>query len=142
MLHTMDESFIVGGTVLLTVVIIVFSLVATIVPIVLVFKWLGKMRMQNQQVLMTGIAAQARIVSVGHTGMTINDAPQLNLVLEVHPPPAPGYRGAAAPFMANAQVLVPIYAMPRIQPGATIPVKFDPMNPTAIAVDFRAMGFM
>lgn len=138
----MDESHVlVGGTVLFTIVMIVFSLLVTIVPIVLVFRWLGKMKAQNDQLLAHGVPAQARIVQMGPTGVRINGAPQMNLTLEVMPAPE-GHRGGnAAPFNATARVLVPIFAMPRIQPGAVVPVRFNPQNPTQLAVDFRAMGF-
>jgi hypothetical protein len=139
----MDETTLfAGGTILFTIVIIVVSLAAAIIPMVLVFRWLGKMGAKNQALMNNGVAAQARVVQMGPTGLTINDAPQMNVVLEVHPPPQPGYRGAAAPFMATVQALVPIYAMGRVQPGAMLPVKFDPMNPMNVAIDFRSMGFM
>lgn len=141
----MDETAIfAGGTIIFTLVIVVFSLAATIIPLVLVFRWLSKMKNQNQQILMTGIAAQARVVQMGPTGMTVNDAPQMNIVVEVHPPPMPGYREAAPPFMANLQALVPVYAMGRVQPGAMVPVRFQsqPGMPPQVAIDFRAMGFM
>jgi hypothetical protein len=138
----MDEQGIIGGTILITVVIIVVSIAATVIPLVLVFRWLGKMRGANQQVLMNGIPAQARVTQMGPTGLTVNDAPQLNVVLEVYPPQSPGYRAPAAPFVAAIQAFVPIYAMGRIQPGAMVPVRFDPMNPQNVAIDFRGMGFM
>lgn len=139
----MDEQrAIIGGTLIITLVIIVFSIAATVIPIVLVFRWLGKMKAGNQQLLMTGVPAQARVVQMGPTGLTVNDAPQLNIVLEVHPPPGAGYRGGMGPFMATLQALVPIYAMARVTPGATVPVRFDPMNPARVAIDFRSMGFM
>ena len=141
----MDETALfAGGTIIFTLVIVVFSIAATVIPLVLVFRWLAKMKNQNQQILMTGIPAQARVVQMGPTGMTVNDAPQMNIVVEVHPPPMPGYREAAPPFMANLQVLVPVYAMGRVQPGAMVPVRFQaqPGMPPQVAIDFRSMGFM
>jgi hypothetical protein len=44
--------------------------------------------------------------------------------------------------MATVQAFVPIYAMGRVQPGTMVPVRFDPMNPQRVAIDFRGMGFM
>lgn len=138
----MDEGHLIaGGTILFTIVIILFSLVVTIVPVVLVFRWIAKMKGENQQLLMTGVPAQARIVQVGATGLTVNDAPQLQLTLEVQPPPGAGYRGSSTPFAANVRALVPVFAMARIQPGQVIAVRFNPHNPTQVAIDFRAMGF-
>jgi len=136
------EGLLVGGTIVFTILIIVFSLAVTIIPLVLVFRWLAKTRASNQQLLVTGVPAQARIVAMGPTGLTVNDAPQMNLSVEIHPPQMPGYRGHAAPFMATVQAFLPVYAMGRIQPGATVPVRFDPMNPQRVAIDLRSMGFM
>jgi len=95
----------------------------------------------NARLLSQGVPANARIMQVGATGLTVNSAPQLQLTMQVQPPPAPGYRDAGAPFTATTSVLVPIYAMARVVPGATVPVRFDPDAPSNIAIDFRAMGF-
>lgn len=132
----------VGGTLILTIVIVIFSLLVTIIPMIFIFRWLAKMKGQNQAILMNGIPAQARIVQVGQTGMYVNHAPQLSIVLEVHPQPSPGYRGVAAPYNATVQCLVPIHAMGRIQPGAMVPVRFSPHNPQEVAIDMRSMGFV
>jgi hypothetical protein len=137
-----EQGAIIGGTILFTIVIIVVSIAATVIPIVLIFRWLGKMRGANQQLLMNGIPAQARVVQMGATGLTVNESPQLNVVLEVHPPQGPGYRAPAVPLMATIQAFVPVYAMGRVQPGTFVPVRFDPMNPQNVAIDFRGMGFM
>ena len=139
----MDHSTLfAGGTIIFTIVIIVISLAAAIIPLVLILRYVSKMSAKNQALMTNGIPAQARVVQMGPTGMTINDAPQMNLVLEVHPPQQPGYRGAAAPFMANVQALIPVYAMGRVQPGAMVPVRFDPANAMNVAIDLRSMGFM
>lgn len=138
-----EQGAIIGGTILFTIVIIVFSIAATVIPIVLIFRWLSKMKGASDDILMRGIPAQGRIVQIGQTGLTINDAPQLNIMMEVTPPMQQGYRGGTTgPFMANVQALVPIYAMARLQPGSMVNVRFDPMNPMRVAIDFRSMGFM
>lgn len=137
----MNEGLLAGGTVAFTLLIIAFSLVVTIVPVVLILKKLSGMSANNDRLMWSGIPANARIMRVGSTGLTVNSAPQLEVTMEVQPPPAPGYRQASAPFTAMTSVLVPIYAMARIIPGATVPVRFDAQAPTNIAIDFRAMGF-
>lgn len=143
----MDETHFAIGTIVFTLVIILVSFAACIIPIVLVFKYIGKMSAKNAAIMNNGVPAQARVVQMGPTGMTINDAPQMNIVLEIHPAqgnPAAyrGFAGPTAPFTATIQCLVPVYAMGRIQPGAMVPVKYDPVNPMSAAIDFRAMGFM
>jgi len=138
-----EQGALIGGTVVFTIVIIVFSIAATVIPIVLVFRWLSKMKGANDDILMRGVPAQGRVVQMGPTGLTVNDAPQMNIMVEVTPPMQQGYRGGASgPFMANVQAFVPIYAMGRVQPGSMVNVRFDPMNPMRVAIDFRSMGFM
>ncbi len=136
-----DQSAVVGGTILFTIIIVIFSLLATIVPMVLIFRWIGKMKGQNQALLDTGVPAQARIVQVGHTGMTINHVPQLNIVLEVQPQMSPGFQ-ASAPYTVQVQALIPVFAMGRIQPGSMVPVRFAAHNPSQVAIDLRSMGFV
>lgn len=137
----MNEGLLAGGTIIFTFAIIIVSVAAAIIPVVLILKKLGGMSAANQRLLAQGVPANARIVQVGSTGLTVNDSPQLQVTMEVQPPPAPGYRADAAPFMATTSILVPVYAMARVCPGATVPVRFDPATPANVAIDFRAMGF-
>jgi hypothetical protein len=130
-----------GGTAIVTAIIVVVSLAAAIIPLVLVLKKLGGLSAANARLLATGIPTTARILRVGATGLTVNDAPQLEVMLEVQPPEGPGYRGGSGPFTASSSIFVPIFAMARIVPGATVPVRFDPAAPANVAVDFRAMGY-
>ncbi len=136
----------VGSAEILVIVVIIgsilFSLVVTIVPIVLVVKYLSKMSGQRQALLHQGVPAQARIIQMGQTGTTINDSPMIRFVFEVRPQPMPGYRQAMPPFTANAEILVPMIALARVSPGATVPVRFNPQNQAEITIDFGQMGFM
>jgi hypothetical protein len=135
-----------GASELLIVVIVIgsilFSLVVTIVPLVLVFKYLSNMSGKRQALLHQGMPAQARIVQMGQTGTTINDNPMVRFVFEVHPQPVPGYRQAMPPFTTQAEILVPMIALARVSPGAMVPVRFNPQNQGEITIDFAQMGFM
>jgi len=130
------------GVIVFTIVIIIVSIAAAIIPVVLILKFLGNMSGQRQQLLATGIPAQARVVQLGMTGTTINDNPLLQIVLEVQAGQSPGYRGGPTSFVASTQMLVPMIAMPRVQPGSVVPVRYSPTNPQEITIDFRSMGFM
>lgn len=125
---------------------IVIAIVATVVPIVFVvwlFKNMSKNRAAAEQLLRTGAPGQARVLAVGQTGMYINNQPQLQIELEVHPSPeAGGYRGPSAPFRASLRVIVPMMAMAAVQPGATVLVRFDPAAPGRIEIDWGSMGYM
>lgn len=132
------------GVIIVTLLIIVLSMAAAIIPMVLVFKYISKMSGQKQQLLATGQPAQARIIQMGDTGTRINHDHVVQLLLEVHPQPMQGpqgYRGAMPPFQTQAQLLVPMMALPRVQPGAMVPIRYNPQNPQEVTIDFRAMGF-
>ena len=137
-----EGTLVAGGSVLVTLIITFVTMVAVIVPIVLVLKRLGGMSAANTRLLTQGVPAQARILQVGATGLTVNDAPQLKVTLEVQPPASPGYRGSSGPFTATSSLLVPLFAMARVVPGAVVPVRFDPAAPANVAIDLRAMGFV
>ncbi len=137
----MSPDAIIGSTVVMTVVIIVFSLAATLVPIFLVFRWLGKMQADKRALLQAGAFGHARVLQLGQTGMTVNGAPQLQLVVEVTPATYPGY-AQMPPFQTSFTQLIPMMAMARVQPGAIVPVRYDPANPARMTIDFGALGYV
>lgn len=96
----------------------IFALV--FVPIFL--RWRVK-----QRVLQTGVAATATIVRVWDTGTRINDNPCVGMLLQVQP-------AAGAPFQAEIKETVSIVQMPLFQPGAQLDVKYDPAQPTNVAI--------
>jgi hypothetical protein len=85
----------------------------------------------------TGLPGRAKVLSVGESAegiVTINDQPLLTLTLEVE--------GAfGGPYVVSFETVVPRYAVPRVQPGETVPVKIDPNDRQRVAVDWGAMGF-
>jgi hypothetical protein len=83
----------------------------------------------------TGLPSQARVLSIEPTGMTINDAHQCRLALEVgsvpHAPDA--YR--TQPYRVSiVQALHPV-VLPRVQPGMMLPVRIDAANPANVVLD-------
>lgn len=66
-----------------------------------------------------GIAAEAKILSISDTGTTINQNPVVRLRMEVQPPDG-------LPFETEAEQLISRLQIPMIQPGMTVPVKYDP----------------
>jgi hypothetical protein len=86
------------------------------------------MRAQSNKALQTsGTPAQATIVSATQTGTFVNNNPQVALVLDVRPDGAP-------PFRAQAVQVVPLIAIAQIQPGAVVGVRYDPADPTKVAL--------
>ena len=129
----------VGGMEMITVLIIVGSILLTLVITgVSVFFALKMMRgfqntmQQANQLMQTGQPAQARIVSVQDLGGSIRiggQMPQhrLTIQLEVMPP-------GGAPYPATATQLVSMLHVARLQPGATVQVRYDRMEPTKVIV--------
>ena len=81
----------------------------------------------KQRVLQTGVAATATIVRVWDTGTRINDNPRVGMLLQVQPT-------TGAPFQAEIKETVSIVQMPMFQPGAQLEVKYDPAQPTSVAI--------
>lgn len=86
----------------------------------------------------TGLPGRAVVRGLGGPSgggtVTINDQPLLSLTLEVED-------GLGDPYVVAFDTVVPRYAVARIQPGETIPVKVDPNDRQRVAVDWGAMGF-
>lgn len=78
----------------------------------------------------TGIAARAFIQEVRDTGVTINNNPQVKLVLEISPPSGKKYTGTLRTLVSRIQP-------DRFQPGMEIPVLIDPRNEQVVVIDQR-----
>lgn len=76
----------------------------------------------------TGSAARARVLQIWDTGMSLNTNPIVRFRLEVH---AEGLE----PFEAETRAVVGRLDIPQIQPGADLPVKYDPNDHTRVALD-------
>lgn len=99
---------------------------------------------RNRMLLASGVPAEARVIRMGPPpGVQVGNKSETNLVLflEVHPGKQPGYRHAAGPFQVEVFAVIPRYAMSSIRPGGTLLVRFDPANPTNVAIDLAAMGY-
>lgn len=77
----------------------------------------------------SGVPAQATIVSISDSGITLNEDPVVDFVLEVR-----GQDGGA-PYRATTRSPISRLDVPRFQPGATVPVKVDPRNPAHVVLD-------
>jgi hypothetical protein len=77
-----------------------------------------------------GLPATAKVLSIWDTGVMINNNPVVGFFLEVH---AEGL----VPWQAETKALISILEIPRIQPGAVLPVMYDPNDPSRVALDIR-----
>lgn len=112
--------------------IIIFISLLIALPVVLFSGYLVwrlfKNSARNRQILATGEAAQAIIISVADTGVTVNNSPQARLTLEVRPV-------GRQPFMAETTFLVGRLQTGMIMPGMSVQVRFDPADPSRVAVE-------
>jgi hypothetical protein len=81
----------------------------------------------------TGEPAEATILKIWDTGMTVNDDPVVRFLLEVHPSGKPGYQ-------AETKLRISRLAISRFQPGAMVPVRIDPHHPKHVALDIYDFG--
>jgi hypothetical protein len=126
-----DIGGMVGGSIALTIGITAVSICFTIVLIYVILRVVRNASggdKATRQLLQTGMPAQARIVQVQRTGMTINDNPVVNILLEVYP------QNGQPPFQAWAKKTVSLFQISQYQVGAVIPVRFNPADPTKIAI--------
>ena len=76
-----------------------------------------------------GVSAQATIIDVWDTGMTLNDNPVIGMHVDVQPANGQAFRGTIA------KTVISRIDVPQFQPGKVIPVRYDPANPAMIALD-------
>lgn len=76
-----------------------------------------------------GIPGKATILEVKDTGVTINNSPQVKLVLEVK-------NSFGQKYTTTTRVLVSRINPFAYQPGMEVPIKIDPKNEKNVALDF------
>jgi hypothetical protein len=82
---------------------------------------------QANELMTSGVDAQATITQIQHTGKTVNYMPEIAFDMQVT------VGGGSAETFKHVQVISPV-AIPQIQPGMTVPVKVDPMDHSKIFV--------
>ena len=73
------------------------------------------------------VTAQARVMKVWDTGVSINDTPQVGLLLHVAP-------SMAAAFDVEAKTIVSRLNAALVQPGITAEIKYDPHDPKRLQI--------
>jgi len=121
------NTLLAGGGAIMTIVIVgisvVFSCVVTIAAIGIPIWYFQNQRKKTEVLMATGKQGEATILSLEDTGMLINHAPRVRLVLEVR---IPGY----PPYQVEKTVTIPMIRLSQIQVGAVIGVLADPTQPS------------
>ena len=81
-----------------------------------------------REIRKAGLPAKGTVLKIWETGVRVNDSPVVGFRLKVH---AEGM----APFEAETKALISILWIPRIQPGAVLPVRYDPNDPSRVVLD-------
>lgn len=125
---------IIGGLAGALAAIIAAPIPGTIMTVVMfsifyfTFKSVLGPEVEARKILENGIDAEATILEVKETGWTVNDIYYIvNFVVEVRPKDQP-------PYKAKIRGMISRLTMPQFQPGAIVPVKYDPKNPQKVAL--------
>lgn len=107
-----------GGE-LLGIVAIPVVLIITALVMWSVFRTISPPKIKN------GVIAPARVLEVQDTGVSINDNPQVKLLVEVLPK-------SGSAFQAEVKTLVSRLEVSLVQPGIEAIVIYDPLKPTRV----------
>lgn len=89
---------------------------------------------RSDRILATGVPAIAEITEVQRTGTTLNDSPLLKLTLTI-------YQDNQPLFPVMHKEFIPLHYMSRIQVGARLPVKVDPLDSSSLVIEWdRELG--
>jgi hypothetical protein len=115
----------------LGLIITIVSIVFTVVIIIVVFRAVGG-TMGDKTTLQNGVPGTAQVMSLAPTGTVINDMYYVcQIGLRVQLP-------AQASYDVMIKQSVPITAMARVNPGASVGVKVDPADQTKVVIDWNA----
>ena len=93
-----------------------------------VFKWTLGPEVARRKLLESGEPAEATILKVTDTGVTMNNIyPVVKVLLEVRPQGRP-------PYQVETRMILSRVDIPQVQPGTVVPVKIDPRSPKRVAV--------
>jgi hypothetical protein len=91
------------------------------------FRWAFRSVNLAQDLAERGEAAEATIIEVRETGVTVNEIyPMIGVTLEVR-------RAGRPPYQVKTRWLIDRFQIPQFQPGAVIPVMVDPDDPDNVA---------
>lgn len=82
------------------------------------------------KLLQTGIPAEAKILKVWDTGTTVNEQPEIELLLEVEPKSGARYETKTKAVVSRLQAAW-------YMPGARVGVRVDPKNPNRVVITDR-----
>lgn len=94
----------------------------------------GRRAAATDALLQTGTPGTATITGLTQTGMYVNENPQIRMQLLVSLP-------GQTPYATQHTEIVPLMLLGRLNSGAPLQVRVDPMNLNRVAVDWGESGF-
>jgi hypothetical protein len=104
---------------LLGIVAVAVSLIIVAVVLVSLYRALNPPEIKN------GIEAKAEVLEISDTGTTLNENPQIKLLLKIKKPDG-------ATYEAEVKTLVSRLNAANVRPGCQAEVKYDPANPKRV----------
>lgn len=80
----------------------------------------------------TGVGATAKVLEVSDTGVTLNNSPQVKLLLEVNSP--------TGTYLVETKQYVSRLQVGMFTPGSVLPVLVDPSDRDLISLDYEGKG--
>ena len=96
--------------------------------IIIAFNIIGRFSSRRGNKVENGILVIGTIVSVKRTGMMINHQPQFDISVKFT-------TSDGQQITASDKKIVPLIDLSKVQPGAMIPIRYDPSNPQKIMID-------
>ncbi len=122
-----DVNGLIGQALIRTLVPIVIVTVVVAVVITVLVRNLSGNSAADKAIKQNGQTAQAVILSIWDTGVTINNNPRIGIKLEVRPP-------NGAPFQAEVKQVISFLETSQYQPGQMLEVKYAPANPQKVVI--------
>jgi len=126
-----------GGLIGMTAAIIAAPVEGSIFAVIFIaifggvfWKFLFKPMIISRRLEKIGVTATAKILEVNDTGVTVNNNPQIKMLLEVN-------SNVSGTYLVESKQVISRLQIPMFQPGATIPVLIDPNNKNLVSLDYR-----
>ncbi|MCL4506258.1 MAG: hypothetical protein M1434_15450 [Chloroflexi bacterium] len=130
-----DVNALIGQALLTTLVPILLITIVSIVIIIFVVRRLSGNTGANRALMATGETAQATILNMWDTGVSINDNPRIGMLLEVRPANRPAFQVEIKQVVSRVQTA-------QYQPGQMLEVKYDPNDTKKVVISAIIAGGM
>ena len=113
---------------IITAISLIFTFAVLGFVFYMVYVKLIKPSQNAKRILQTGLPGKAKVLSLAETGVTVNNAPQVLLNLEVTPD------HTRRPYQVQTKQIISMIHIPQFQPGARLLVRVDPNDPNQVAI--------